>query len=120
MRALVIGEVNASGMKPTSASLVSAALKAAGSVDLLLLGQAPKAQEAAKVLSGVEKVFVNPDSGENILTESLSKAVVALVKEQGYRLSLMSLNSKDPKKKSANKSVWRFLVKELRLSLKQF
>ncbi len=84
MRALVIGEVNASGMKPTSASLVTAALKAAGSVDLLLLGQAPKAQEAAKVLSGVEKVFVNPDSGENILTESLSKAVVALVKEQGY------------------------------------
>ena len=84
MRALVIGEVNASGMKPTAASLVSAALKAVGSVDLLLLGQAPKALEAAKVLRGVEKVFVNPDSGENILTESLSKAVVALVKEQGY------------------------------------
>ena len=84
MRALVIGEVVAGGIKPTVASLVTAAVKAAGVTDMLLLGQMQAAQDGAKVLSGVEKVFVNPDNGENILTESLAKAVVALVKQQGY------------------------------------
>ena len=39
MRALVIGEVNAAGIKPTAASLVTAAVKAAGVTDMLLLGQ---------------------------------------------------------------------------------
>lgn len=84
MRALVIGEVNAAGIKPTAASLVTAAVKAAGVTDMLLLGQGQSAQDAAKTFSGVETVFVNPADGENILTESLSKAVVALVKEHGY------------------------------------
>lgn len=84
MRALVIGEVNAAGIKPTAASLVTAAVKAAGVTDMLLLGQGQSAQDAAKTFSGVETVFVNPTDGENILTESLSKAVVALVKEHGY------------------------------------
>lgn len=84
MRALVIGEVNAAGIKPTAASLVTAAVKAAGVMDMLLLGQGQSAQEVAKTFSGVETVFVNPADGENILTESLSKAVVALVKEHGY------------------------------------
>ncbi|HJI93870.1 MAG TPA: FAD-binding protein [Sutterellaceae bacterium] len=84
MRALVIGEVNAAGIKPTAASLVTAAVKAAGVTDMLLLGQGQSAQEVAKTFSGVETVFVNPADGENILTESLSKAVVALVKEHGY------------------------------------
>lgn len=84
MRALVIGEVNAAGIKPTAASLVTAAVKAAGVTDMLLLGQGQSAQDVAKTFSGVETVFVNPDDGENILTESLSKAVVALVKEHGY------------------------------------
>lgn len=84
MRALVIGEVNAAGIKPTAASLVTAAVKAAGVTDMLLLGQGQSAQDVAKNFSGVETVFVNPADGENILTESLSKAVVALVKEHGY------------------------------------
>ncbi len=84
MRALVIGEVNAAGIKPTAASLVAAAVKAAGVTDMLLLGQGQSAQDVAKTFSGVETVFVNPADGENILTESLSKAVVALVKEHGY------------------------------------
>lgn len=84
MRALVIGEVNAAGIKPTAASLVTAAVKAAGVTDMLLLGQRQSAQDVAKTFSGVETVFVNPTDGENILTESLSKAVVALVKEHGY------------------------------------
>lgn len=84
MRALVIGEVNAVGIKPTAASLVTAAVKAAGVTDMLLLGQGQSAQDVAKTFSGVETVFVNPADGENILTESLSKAVVALVKEHGY------------------------------------
>lgn len=84
MRALVIGEVNAAGIKPTAASLVTAAVKAAGVTDMLLLGQGQSAQDVAKTFSGVETVFVNPANGENILTESLSKAVVALVKEHGY------------------------------------
>lgn len=84
MRALVIGEVNAAGIKPTAASLVTAAVKAAGVTDMLLLGQGKSAQDVAKTFSGVETVFVNPADGENILTESLSKAVVALVKEHGY------------------------------------
>lgn len=84
MRALVIGEVNAAGIKPTAASLVTAAVKAAGVTDMLLLGQGQSAQEVARAFSGVETVFVNPADGENILTESLSKAVVALVKEHGY------------------------------------
>lgn len=84
MRALVIGEVNAAGIKPTTASLVTAAVKAAGVTDMLLLGQGQSAQDVAKTFSGVETVFVNPADGENILTESLSKAVVALVKEHGY------------------------------------
>lgn len=84
MRALVIGEVNAAGIKPTAASLVTAAVKAAGVTDMLLLGQGQSAQNVAKTFSGVETVFVNPADGENILTESLSKAVVALVKEHGY------------------------------------
>ena len=84
MRALVIGEVNAAGIKPTAASLVTAAVKAAGVTDMLLLGQGQSAQDAAKTFSGVETVFVNPADGENILTESLSKAVVALVKEHEY------------------------------------
>ena len=84
MRALVIGEVNAAGIKPTAASLVTAAVKAAGVTDMLLLGQGQSAQDVAKTFSGVETVFANPADGENILTESLSKAVVALVKEHGY------------------------------------
>lgn len=84
MRTLVIGEVNAAGIKPTAASLVTAAVKAAGVTDMLLLGQGQSAQDVAKTFSGVETVFVNPADGENILTESLSKAVVALVKEHGY------------------------------------
>lgn len=84
MRALVIGEVNAAGIKPTAASLVTAAVKAAGVTDMLLLGQGQSAQDVAKTFSGVETVFVNPADGENILTESVSKAVVALVKEHGY------------------------------------
>ena len=84
MRALVIGEVNAAGIKPTAASLVTAAVKAAGVTDMLLLGQGQSAQDVAKTYSGDETVFVNPADGENILTESLSKAVVALVKEHGY------------------------------------
>lgn len=84
MRALVIGEVNAAGIKPTAASLVTAAVKVAGVTDMLLLGQGQSAQDVAKTFSGVETVFVNPADGENILTESLSKAVVALVKEHGY------------------------------------
>lgn len=84
MRALVIGEVNAAGIKPTAASLATAAVKAAGVTDMLLLGQGQSAQDVAKTFSGVETVFVNPADGENILTESLSKAVVALVKEHGY------------------------------------
>lgn len=84
MRALVIGEVNAAGIKPTAASLVTAAVKSAGVTDMLLLGQGQSAQDVAKTFSGVETVFVNPADGENILTESLSKAVVALVKEHGY------------------------------------
>lgn len=84
MRALVIGEVNAAGIKPTAASLVTAAVKAAGVTDMLLLWQGQSAQDVAKTFSGVETVFVNPVDGENILTESLSKAVVALVKEHGY------------------------------------
>lgn len=84
MRALVIGEVNAAGIKPTAASLVTAVVKAAGVTDMLLLGQGQSAQDVAKTFSGVETVFVNPADGENILTESLSKAVVALVKEHGY------------------------------------
>lgn len=84
MRALVIGEVNAAGIKPTAASLVTAAVKAAGVTDMLLLGQGQSAQDVAKTFSGVETVLVNPANGENILTESLSKAVVALVKEHGY------------------------------------
>lgn len=84
MRALVIGEVNAAGIKPTAASLVTAAVKAAGVTDMLLLGQGQSAQDVAKTFSGVETVFVNPADGGNILTESLSKAVVALVKEHGY------------------------------------
>lgn len=84
MRALVIGEVNAAGIKPTAASLVTAAVKAAGVTDMLLLGQGQSAQDVAKTFSGVETVFVNPADGENILTESLSKAVVALVKKHGY------------------------------------
>lgn len=84
MRALVIGEVNAAGIKPTAASLVTAAVKAAGVTDMLLLGQGQSAQDVAKTFSGVETVFVNPADGENILSESLSKAVVALVKEHGY------------------------------------
>lgn len=84
MRALVIGEVNAAGIKPTAASLVTAAVKAAGVTDMLLLGQGQSAQDVAKTFSGVETVFVNPADGENILTESLSKAIVALVKEHGY------------------------------------
>ena len=84
MRALVIGEVNAAGIKPTAASLVTAAVKAAGVTDMLLLGQGQSAQDVAMTVSGVETVFVNPADGENILTESLSKAVVALVKEHGY------------------------------------
>lgn len=84
MRALVIGEVNAAGIKPTAASLVTAAVKAAGVTDMLLLGHGQSAQDVAKTFSGVETVFVNPADGENILTESLSKAVVALVKEHGY------------------------------------
>ena len=84
MRALVIGEINAAGIKPTAASLVTAAVKAAGVTDMLLLGQGQSAQDVAKTFSGVETVFVNPADGENILTESLSKAVVALVKEHGY------------------------------------
>ena len=84
MRALVIGEVNVAGIKPTAASLVTAAVKAAGVTDMLLLGQRQSAQDVAKTFSGVETVFVNPADGENILTESLSKAVVALVKEHGY------------------------------------
>ena len=84
MRALMIGEVNAAGIKPTAASLVTAAVKAAGLTDMLLLGQGQSAQDVAKTFSGVETVFVNPADGENILTESLSKAVVALVKEHGY------------------------------------
>lgn len=84
MRALVIGEVNAAGIKPTAASLVTAAVKAAGVTDMLLLGQGQSAQDVAKTFSGVETVFVNPADGENILTESLSKAVVGLVKEHGY------------------------------------
>ena len=84
MRALVIGEVNAAGIKPTAASLVTAAVKAAGVTDMLLLGRGQSAQDVAKTFSGVETVFVNPADGENILTESLSKAVVSLVKEHGY------------------------------------
>ena len=84
MRALVIGEVNAAGIKPTAARLVTAAVKAAGVTDMLLLGHGQSAQDVAKTFSGVETVFVNPADGENILTESLSKAVVALVKEHGY------------------------------------
>lgn len=84
MRALVIGEVNAADIKPTAASLVTAAVKAAGVTDMLLLGQGQSAQDVAKTFSGVETVFVNPADGENILTESLSKAVVTLVKEHGY------------------------------------
>ena len=84
MRALVIGEVNANGLKPTACSLVTAALKAAGAVDMLLLGRQQIAQDAAKSLSGVDTVFVNPEEGDNILTESLSKAVVGLAKEHGY------------------------------------
>ena len=43
MRALVIGEVNAAGIKPTAASLVTAAVKAAGVTDMLLLGQGQSA-----------------------------------------------------------------------------
>ena len=84
MRALVIGEVTANGVKPTAASLVTAAVKAAGVADMLLLGQMQSAQEEAKVFTGVEKIFVNPDNGDNILTESLAKAVVSLVNEHHY------------------------------------
>ena len=84
MRALVIGEVVANGVKPTAASLVTAAVSAAGVADMLLLGQMQDAQDEAKTFRGVEKVFVNPDNGDNILTESLAKAVVALVNKNHY------------------------------------
>ena len=48
MRALVIGEVNANGIKQTAASLVNAAVKAAGVADMFLLGQAQAACDEAK------------------------------------------------------------------------
>lgn len=78
MRALVIAEVVNQQLKPTVASLVSAAQKAASTVDLYLMGHCEEAVQAAQKCPGVEKVFVNPEEGDNILSESLTKAVVAM------------------------------------------
>ena len=78
MRALVIAEVVNQQLKPTVASLVSAAQKAAFTVDLYLMGHCEEAVQAAQKCPGVEKVFVNPEEGDNILSESLTKAVVAM------------------------------------------
>ena len=82
MRALVIAEVSAGRLKASVPSLVSAAQKAAKAVDLFLLGQAQEAVDEAASLDGVETVFVNPEDGENILSESLTKAVA--VKASNY------------------------------------
>lgn len=78
MRALVIAEVVNQQLKPTVASLVAAAQKAASTVDLYLMGHCEEAVQAAQKCPGVEKVFVNPEEGDNILSESLTKAVVAM------------------------------------------
>lgn len=78
MRALVIAEVVNQQLKPTVASLVAAAQKAASTVDLYLMGHGEEAVQAAQKCPGVEKVFVNPEEGDNILSESLTKAVVAM------------------------------------------
>lgn len=78
MRALVIAEVVNQQLKPTVASLVSAAQKVASTVDLYLMGHCEEAVQAAQKCPGVEKVFVNPEEGDNILSESLTKAVVAM------------------------------------------
>ena len=84
MSVLVIAEVNNQGLKPSAANLVGAALKVGADVDIFLLGCAESAQVAAKQLSGVRTVYVNPDEGDSILSESLTNAVVDLVKTKAY------------------------------------
>lgn len=84
MSVLVIAEVNNQGLKPSVANLVGAALKVGADVDIFLLGCAESAQVAAKQLSGVRTVYVNPDEGDSILSESLTNAVVDLVKTKAY------------------------------------
>lgn len=78
MRALVIAEVVNGELKSTVASLVSAAVKACSEVDVYLMGNCEGAQAGARTLAGVQRVFVNPDRVDNVLTESVTKGILAL------------------------------------------
>lgn len=81
MKTLVIAEVSEKGLKPTVASLVTAAKRVTGEIELLLIGQDGEAVQAAQKLDSVSKVLVNADRGENVMSETLTNAVVNLVKE---------------------------------------
>ncbi len=83
MKTLIIAEVNDKGLKPTVASLVTAAKKVVGEIELLLIGNDADATESAQKLEGVSKVYVNQDRGENVLSETLTNAVVNLIKKDG-------------------------------------
>lgn len=80
MKTLVIAEVSEKGLKPTVASLVTAAKRVTGEIELLLIGQDGEAAQAAQKLDGVSKVLVHADRGENVMSETLTNAVVNLVK----------------------------------------
>ncbi len=82
MRALIIAEVIDAKLKSSVASLVNAGVKVAGVVDVYLMGNGEAAQAEAAKLAGVESVFVNPDSGENLMTESVTNAVLS--RAEGY------------------------------------
>ena len=81
MRALIIAEVIDAKLKSSVASLVAAGVKAAGTVDVYLMGNSESAQAEVATLAGVETVFVNPDSGENLMTESVTNAVLDRAKD---------------------------------------
>ena len=83
MKTLIIAEVNDKGLKPTVASLVTAAKKVEGEIELLLIGNDADATESAQKLEGVSKIYVNQDRGENVLSETLTNAVVNLIKNDG-------------------------------------
>ena len=83
MKTLIIAEVNDKGLKPTVPSLVTAAKKVEGEIELLLIGNDADATESAQKLEGVSKIYVNQDRGENVLSETLTNAVVNLIKNDG-------------------------------------
>ncbi|HAF65039.1 FAD-binding protein [Duodenibacillus massiliensis] len=95
MTVLVIAEHDNAGLKGATLSLVAAAKKLSGTVDILVAGTGcGAAGEAAAKVAGVTKVLVTDDAKlAHFEAEALGHAVAAAVKAGGYTHVLFAAGS---------------------------